>query len=303
MIIADCHNDTSYRLFFEKESLHKNSFNIDIKKQGIHKTLLFYAIFMDYEKYGNNPKKYFTDIYINLKNEFEKNERYIEPYKNSNDFLLSDKKSYVITLEGGDFIENEDDINFLSSLNIKAITLTWNKSNKIASCHLENKDKGLSDFGRKIIKKMEEKNIIADLSHSSDRTFFDTLEIARKPVLVSHSNSRKICNNSRNITDEMFLQLIKNNGVCGMNFYSDFVGKNKDIDSLCSHIFHFLSLGGENNLAFGSDFDGAYPLIKGINDFCDFEKIINRLLELNLNETILEKIMYKNIIKLLGAAK
>ena len=299
LIIADCHNDTPYRLFFEKGNLLKNNFNIDIKKQGIHKTLLFYAIFMDYERYGDNPRSYFLDIYKNMKKEFDKNKKHTKPFKSSEDFLLSDKKNYIITLEGGDFIESENDIDFLHSLMIKAITLTWNKSNKIASCHLEKNDNGLSDFGKKIIKKMEEKNIIPDLSHSSDRTFFDVLEVYEKPVLVSHSNSRKICRNSRNITDDMFLRLIKNKGVCGINFYRDFVGKNGDIDSLCDHIFHFLSLGGENNIAFGSDFDGASPLIKEINDFSDFKKIINRLLQLNLNEEILKKIMYENILKIL----
>ena len=75
MIIADCHNDTPYRLFFEKGNLLKNNFNIDIKKQGIHKTLLFYAIFMDYERYGDNPRGYFLDIYKNMKKEFDKNSK------------------------------------------------------------------------------------------------------------------------------------------------------------------------------------------------------------------------------------
>lgn len=300
MIIADCHNDTATRLYFEKQSIFENNLNIDIKKQGNLKSLLFFSVFMDFEKYLNSPKDYFFKIYNNLKNELSKNEKYLVPFKNKTDFFKNNKKNYILTLEGGDFIESESDIDFLSSLFIKSITLTWNKSNKIACCHLEKEDFGLSAFGEKIIEKMEEKNIIPDLSHASDKTFYKTLEIAKKPVLVSHSNSRKICNHSRNITDDMFLLLIKNNGVCGMNFYRDFIGKNGDIDSLCTHIFHFLSLGGENNIGFGSDFDGAFPLVKGINTISDFEKIPNRLLQLNLSENILKKIMYENVLRILS---
>lgn len=301
MIIADCHNDTATRLYFERQGLFENDFNIGIKKQGSHKTLLFFSVFCDFEKYGNDPKGYFLKIYKNLKNELEKNASFVCPYKNKEDFLRGKKSNYVITLEGADFVNDISHIDFLSALNIKSVTLTWNKSNEIACCHLEKDDYGLTKLGKRVIEKMEEKSIIPDLSHASDRTFYEAVEIAKKPVLVSHSNSRKLCPHSRNLTDDMFLGLMKNKGVCGINFYRDFVGKNGTIDSLCNHIFHFLSLGGEDNLAFGSDFDGANPLVRGINSIADFYKIPNRLLQLNLSESILKKIMYENVLRILEA--
>ncbi len=256
---------------------------------------------MDYEKYNDNPKEYFLNIYNYFKNQLSLNKSHIYQYKDTNRFSKDSRHCALITLEGGDFIKSEEDIEFLKNLGIKVVTLTWNKSNLLACSCVDEKDTGLTEFGRKILKKMENLNIIPDFSHASDRTFFEAMEIVKKPVFITHSNSRKITNVKRNITDEMFLALKKNNGVCAMNFYRDFAGKN--IEDLKKHIYHFLSLGGENNIAFGSDFDGAYPLISPIKTFKDTDLIINSLLKDNTNEETIRKITYKNVLRILGGKK
>ncbi len=300
-IIADCHNDTPYELFYKKENLYDNNLSISIKKLENYKTLLFYSIYMDFEKYGNNPKKYFCDIYNYFENQLSKNEKFIYKYKNIETFFNDSRHAAVITLEGGDFIKSEKDIDYLKSLGIKVITLTWNKKNALASSVADEKDEGLSELGKKILLKMEQSDIIPDFSHSSDRTFFEGMEVLKKPAFITHSNSRAVIPNKRNITDEMFLRLIKNGGVCGINLYRDFAGK--DISSLKKHIYHFLSLGGENNIAFGSDFDGAYPLTAPIKDFRQMDLIINGLLKDNLNEETVRKISYKNVFEILGGKR
>ncbi len=297
-IIADCHNDTAYELYYDKGELFDNNCSISIKKLGNKKALLFFAIFMNYEKYGNNPEEYFLNIYNYFDNQLSLNKKYIYKYQNIGCFLNDRRHCAVMTLEGGDFINCENDIDFLKSLGIKVITLTWNKSNALACSCVDEEDTGLRDFGRKILKKMESLDIIPDFSHASDKTFFESMEILKKPAFITHSNSRSIIPVKRNITDEMFLMLKKNNGVCGINFYRDFAGKN--IDDLKKHIYHFLHLGGENNIAFGSDFDGADPLVSPIKIFKDTDLIINSLLKDNINEEIIRKIAYKNVLRILG---
>lgn len=297
-IIADCHNDTAYKLYYKQTQLFDNDFSVSIKKLGNRKALLFFAIFMDFEKYGNKPKEYFLNIYNYFINQLSLNKNYIYKYKDIAYFLKDSRHCAVITLEGGDFIKSEDDIDFIKSLGIKVLTLTWNKSNALACSCVDKNDTGLTDFGRKILKKLEKCDIIPDFSHSSDKTFFEAMEIVSKPVFITHSNSREITPVKRNITDEMFLALKKNKGVCGTNFFKDFAGKN--IDDIKKHIYHFLSLGGENNIAFGSDFDGAYPLISPIKKFSDTDLIINSLLKDNINEEIIRKITYKNALRILG---
>ena len=75
---------------------------------------------------------------------------------------------------------------------------------------------------------MNELGIIIDVSHLSDQGFYDVIKLSNSPIVASHSNSRYICNNKRNLTDDMILLLHKNGGVMGMNYYKDFLA-NKDI--------------------------------------------------------------------------
>lgn len=297
MIIADLHNDTAYELYFGKKSLKDGDVHINLKKQNFSKNLLFYAIYMNPEKYKDNPKTYFENIYSYFKKEIDKNKEEIEFFSDIKTFLKGNKHNAVMTLEGGDFINEISDISYLLKFNIKAVTLTWNFSNKIASSHTEEVDSGLSDFGYEIINKMEEENIIPDLSHASDKTFYDVIKIAKRPILVSHSNSRELCLNKRNITDDMFCALKGNNGLLGINFYSEFLGEK----SIFSHIEHFLTLGGEDNIAFGSDFDGMDKLPKGIYDFSSYMPLCEAL-KSEFSEEIAEKIMYKNVMRVFSSA-
>lgn len=297
MIIADLHNDTAYELYFGKKTLKDGELHINLKKQNFSKNLLFYAIYMNPKKYGDAPKAYFENIYNYFKNETQKNKDEIEFFSDIKTFLKGNKHNAVMTLEGGDFITELSDISYLLKFDIRAVTLTWNFSNKIASSHTAEIDDGLSSFGYEIIKKMEEENIVPDLSHSSDKTFYDVIKTAKKPILVSHSNSRELCNNTRNITDDMFFALKDNNGLLGINFYSEFLGEK----SIFSHIEHFLSLGGEDNIAFGSDFDGMDKLPKGIYDFSSYMPLCE-LLKKEFSEEIAKKIMYKNVMRVFSSA-
>ena len=294
MIIADLHNDTAYELYFGKKALKQNNLHIDLKKQFFSKNLLFFAIYMNPEKYGENKWQYFNNIYRYFRNQAEINSNEIEFFKSTENFLKSSKHNAVLTLEGGDMIESTNDIDRLRGLGIKAITLTWNISNKLACAVSQEKDTGLTDFGKEILQKMERENIFADLSHASDKTFFDVIKIAKKPVFVTHSNSRTLCPHKRNITDEMFEALKENGGILGINFYSEFLGEKNIYD----HIEHFLKSGGENHIAFGSDFDGMDSLPPYIKDFSSYKDICE-LLKKKFGEKIAEKIMYKNVLKLI----
>jgi membrane dipeptidase len=298
-ILIDCHNDTAYRMYFENTNLFSNNLHIDINKQKKFKSLLFYAIFLDPDYIGDSIDLYFYNLYNNFFSQLNLNNEHIELVKDIDDFLINDKQGAIITLEGGNFIDSLEKVDKLMELNIKAVTLTWNNSNKIATSQMSGDKGGLSKFGYNVIDKLTEKGIIIDLSHISDASFYDVMNYTKKPVLVSHSNSRKICDFPRNITDDMFLRVAQNGGVVGINFCCDFLGENPNVDTIINHIEHFLYLGGENHLAFGSDFDGISTLPHGINDFSSFDKIIEGMLKRNINIEIVEKIMSKNIINLL----
>lgn len=136
-------------------------------------------------------------------------------------------------VEGGHMIE--EDINKLDIFykrGVRYMTLTWNNSPSWASSHADEKDpkytghKGLNDFGKEIIERMNKLGIIIDISHVGEATFWDAIKTTTKPVIASHSNAYSICSVTRNLKDDQIKAVGKNGGVIHLNFYSAFVDSN-----------------------------------------------------------------------------
>ena len=141
------------------------------------------------------------------------------------------KLAVMFGVEGGHMIEN--DLNKLVALHnrgVKYMTLTWNNSTDWATSALDEttkgdslKHKGLTDFGKQVVKKMNELGMLVDLSHTGEQTFRDAMNTTTKPVLVSHSCVYSICPHRRNLKDEQIKAIGKNGGVIHINFYSGFI--------------------------------------------------------------------------------
>jgi membrane dipeptidase len=113
---------------------------------------------------------------------------------------------------------------------MRYMTLTWNNSTNWASSAMDEtlnpeklKHKGLTDFGKKVVKRMNELGIIVDLSHTGEQTFYDAIAITTKPVLLSHSSVWNICPVFRNVKDDQIKAVARNGGVICVNFYSGFI--------------------------------------------------------------------------------
>lgn len=115
---------------------------------------------------------------------------------------------------------------------------------------------GITDFGREVVKRMEEKSIIVDLAHSSEKLFFDVLKMATRPVVVSHTGVKAIYDSPRNLSDEQILAIADNGGIIGIGFWN---GANGDVNpsSIVKAIRHIVDLVGIQHVSLGSDFDGA----------------------------------------------
>lgn len=302
MFLIDAHNDTAYRMWLEKEHLFENHLHIDIKKQKGSTALLLFAIFMDPVKMKefSTPFAYFEEIYQNFMVELSKNKDTVELVTSSRSFPHAKKHLAMLGVEGGSLIDSLEDVELLFQKKIKVLTLTWNDSNKLAKSAVSGERGGLSPFGKQVIFKMNTLGMVADLSHASDETFFDVLNHTKKPILVSHSNARALCPHPRNITDEMFRALMENGGVLGINFYPPFLGEGADISTIFSHIEHFLQLGGENHLGFGSDFDGVDCLPCGFSDITAFSAIQNEMIRRNYPSHLIEKIFSENMKRVLS---
>ena len=115
---------------------------------------------------------------------------------------------------------------------------------------------GITEFGRAVVRKMEEKSIIVDLAHASEQLFFDVINMATRPVVVSHTGVKAIYDSPRNLSDEQLLAVAENGGMIGIGFWD---GANGDIQpsTIAKAIRHVVDLVGVQHVGLGSDFDGA----------------------------------------------
>lgn len=219
----------------------------------------------------------------------------------SADDLKNTSFGAILALEGADALNGRiGALRMFYNQGVRLLTLTWNNNNAAASSITSQEDNGLTEFGRKLVRECERMGIVTDLSHIGDRGFYDVCEIAKKPFVCSHSNSRDVCDVKRNITDAQFSEIIKRRGVCGINFFGDFLGGKKDIDSIYSHIEHFCALGGAENIGLGSDFDGIKMMPGDCSGASYMEKIAEKLLMHNYSEKTLRAILYDNFYRVFG---
>ena len=133
----------------------------------------------------------------------------------------------ILCIEGGHAIE--DDLGLLRTffeLGVRYMTLTWNNSLSWAEAARDpGKVKGLTDFGREVVREMNRLGMLVDLSHVHENTFYDAIAVANTPVIASHSCARALCDHVRNLKDDQLRALAKNGGVVGVNFYSGFLSQ------------------------------------------------------------------------------
>ena len=156
------------------------------------------------------------------------------------------------------------------NLGYRLAALTWNEKNILGTGAGENSCEGLTEIGKKAVRKMNEIGMIVDVSHANEKTFWDIAEISTKPFIASHSNARTLCDVPRNLTDEQIKAVAQSGGVIGVNGYIGFIKKcdfsspapieNPDLSSkpdlkdLADHIDYIAGLVGVDYVGLGFDF-------------------------------------------------
>ncbi len=301
MHFFDLHCDTLYRALTEGKSLDDEALGVSFKKMcSLNLYIGFFAVWIPDIVRGKKAIELFDNATKLLK-EFITNSAYnVDFLKNKNDLKIIKEKGsghgIILSVEGGAILGGDiNNIDYLYKNGVKMMTLTWNDSCEIGDGVGVKCSKGLSDFGYKVVEKMEKLNMIIDLSHASEKLFYDVAEVTENPFVLSHSNSKSVCPNPRNITDEQFEVVRGRQGLVGINFCKEFLNEkqNASFDDIRYHVEHFLELGGEDNLAFGSDFDGA-DVLRDVEDVCKVKDLYEYFLIKNYNEKILKKIFFKN---------
>ena len=214
------------------------------------------------------------------------------------------KKAFFIGIENGYGIGADlKNIKKFKDMGVNYITLCHSYDNHIcnSSTHTADATKGLTDFGRKVVKEMNKQGVLIDLSHASEGTFWDVIKLSKDPIFASHSGVKALCDHDRNLTDDQLRALAKNGGViqiCIFKRYQNVNPAEACLVDVVNHIDHAVKVAGIDHVGIGSDFDGGGGLI-GCNGDNDMINITVMLLDRGYTEEDIRKIWGGNFFRVL----
>jgi membrane dipeptidase len=222
-------------------------------------------------------------------------------------------------IEGGIAINN--DLSLIArfrELGVRRMNLTWKgnldwagSSQPLPGGALPfSPNKGLNEFGRQVVREMNRVGMIVDLSHCSDKTFYDALAVSSRPVIVSHSNARALADHPRNVTDDMLRALRDNGGVIGVNFYREYLKsrdargrwRTPDVETVLDQIDHIVKVtGGTDTVGIGSDWDGDIKPALGLETAAQMPALLAGLERRGYSPQDIRKIAGENFLRVIEA--
>ncbi|GAA0316313.1 dipeptidase [Bacillus carboniphilus] len=304
MHVIDLHCDALMKLNDSKgEIKFSNSPELDTNKSRLQKggvKVQAFAIFIEPSIKSDQKFQAALDQIYYFYNDVLANNPEMKHIKTWADFdnLQEDEIGAFLTLEGVDAIGNDlQKLSILYQLGVMSVGLTWNNANFAADGAGEPRGAGLTSFGFELVRMNNQHKVLTDVSHLCENAFWDVMDAADYPI-ASHSNSRTLCDHVRNLTDEQAKAMFAKNGLIHVLYCPPFVkegGKDVTISDLIKHIDHFCSLGGVNQIGFGSDFDGIMTYIKDLEDSSQYPNLINELLKY-YSEDQVKGFAYKNFL-------
>ena len=305
--VFDLHCDTALALLGKEFqggiSLRKNSAHIDLERA---KTLPGYAqCFACFttpgfrEWYQISPVVAFEREMGEILSQIEQNSDLIRLAMSADDVQKNYENglmSGILTIEGpAGFDFDPALLEELYKVGFRMTSLGWNEKNVLTGSHKTGG--GLTDTGKEFVREAQRVGMIVDVSHISDEGFWGIMDVTEKPIVATHSNSRTVCDNSRNLTDDMFKAICQTGGVAGFNQCAPFVGEKPDLDTICDHILHFLEMDPEGeHIALGGDLDGCDELPAGFDGVQSYPAMAARLLERGVDEKLLYNIYWNNAL-------
>jgi len=211
----------------------------------------------------------------------------------------------LLSLEGAEPLGMDVAIlRLLHALGLRALGLTWNRRTMVADGIGEADGGGLTRFGRTVVRECERLGILIDVSHLSERGFWDVVGMANGPIIASHSNARALCDHRRNLTDEQLRAIAACGGVVGLNACADFVAATEpNLDRLLDHAEHMASVMGHEHVGLGLDLLEYLPgyeraRLPELDDAAAMPDITARLLARNISVPAIEALLGGNWLRL-----
>ena len=302
-MIFDAHGDILTDMYQQKHNL--DSFkkrHLELYKKGG----VTHSIFVNYTDPYIDDENLFSNIFENGFIELKKNNDIFKvclTYYDMLESLSEDKIGVIIGMEGIAQLKGIKHLRELYDKGVRHASLTWNEENVYASGLDNLNTEGLKEKGIEILKEMESLGMLIDLAHLNEKSFFDVVNNTTTPLIISHGNTKEICNHKRNYTDEQLLAIKESNGVIGICGIRSFISSEEDnqtIEYLVKHIDHAVKTIGIDHVGLGFDFcyylyEGATGnRVKGLQTIADVPNIFIELKNLGYSLEDIEKIKHLN---------
>jgi membrane dipeptidase len=316
-LVVDMHADTLQRVLDEGVDLRAGAPGLHLDLPGMRAggvDAQFFSIWPNpYQYWGESALERALALITSLKAQIQRHSEVLEQALSASDIRRIANKGKIAALmgiEGGHAInEDLDALREFFKLGVRYLTLTHSRSLSWAgsSGDAEGPQRGLSDFGREVVREMNRLGMMVDISHVSDRTFWDTLAVTTKPVIASHSAARALAPHPRNLTDEMIRAVAATGGVVCVVFFPVFLAQDSSqvnavtLDRVVDHIDHIVHLTGIDHVGIGSDFDGIDLTPHGMETVARLPALTIELARRSYRPQEIEKVLGGNVLRVMEA--
>lgn len=306
MFIVDGHCDTIQVALDRNMDLEEESLSFNLKQARQKAPILQMTAAYISPKYEKSFQRA-CDIINHFERQIKKYPEELLQVKTKEDILTVEQEKKIgclLTIENGRAIEDKlENIEYFYKKGVKVMSITWNEDNLLGCGALTKQDNGLTEFGKQYVQKLNEKKMIVDVSHSSEKTFWDTMKINERPSIATHSCCYSLCQHPRNLKDEQIKQIARNNGIVGICYCTNFLSETgiAGTKEIAEHIAHIANLVGVDYVGLGSDFDGLdeNEIPTDLKNIGQIDKLVQELKKVGFQEDEIEKIMGRNWIRTL----
>lgn len=300
----DLHCDTAYEMYQKSKPLDKNTLAVSL--DGFDKYERKAQVFAVWSENTKSPGDVYGDFFRildNLKEQIAANGDRAVFCTDASVLSADDTRLKIIpAVEGSRLIENDSSrLEILREVGIRILTLAW--GGECPVCGAYDTDMGLTDFGYEVVERCEKLGIILDVSHLSEKGFWDLANVAKKPFIASHSNAKALCTHPRNLSDTQLRTIVSQGGIAGVNLVGKHLSKTfaessghdpeAVLDTVVKHLVHFMEKGCAKNVCLGCDLDGSEALA-GLETVADIGKIGVYMKRHGADDLLIDDIFYNN---------
>ena len=258
----------------------------------------------------DNAKTYADNIFDQIEAIVRDNRRYIALARTPEDLWKNKHlglKSIMLGIENGIALEHDlANLRHFADRGIVYMTLCHNGDNDICDSASKSSQThgGVSQFGAEVIAEMNRLGILVDMSHAGEKSFYDALDISKKPIVCSHSSARALCDHPRNLTDDQMRALAAKGGVAQTTIYHGFLRSDAEatILDVMAHLDHAIQVMGIDHVGLGTDFDGDGG-VRGLADSSELLNFTRQLLRKRYSDADIQKIWGGNFLRVMAEAQ